>query len=219
MTRDIVVARLDGSPEVVRSAHALLSEAERARAARFAFDRDRRRFIVGRAQLKRLLAARLGIPPESVEVVYGAHGKPALAPHLAESNLHFNVSHRDGLAVYAFSRKGAVGIDVEAIRPIPDGDRIASRFFSRHEYASWSSLAAAAKPVGFFNCWTRKEAFVKALGDGLTYPLDAFDVSLAPWEPARILRGARGWSLDSFSPAPGFIGAIAQTESRKVSCP
>jgi 4'-phosphopantetheinyl transferase len=211
---EIVVTRLDVRPEAVRASAALLSDAERQRAGRFAFDRDRRRFTVARAQLRWLLSERLGVRPEMVEFVYGAHGKPALARHFADSDLRFNVSHSDDFAVYAFAPVREIGVDVEAIRVIRDADEIAAHFFSRRENEAYLALDASDKPLGFFNCWTRKEAFIKALGNGLYYPLDRFDVSLAPGEPARILRVEStpgdycGWALHSFSPAPGLIGAI-----------
>ena len=203
---EIVVARLDRDPN---DHAALLSASELERARRFVFNRDRRRFIAGRAQLRRLLGERLAIHPKSVELTYGAHGKPAVA----NSALHFNVSHCDDLAVYAFSFGRAVGVDVESVRPMPEGRDIAARYFSQTENQAWLALDRCDRPVGFFNCWTRKEAFIKAIGDGLSYPLDRFDVSLAPEEPARILRVENtpgdecGWSIESFFPAPGFVAA------------
>jgi 4'-phosphopantetheinyl transferase len=146
--------------------------------------------------------------------VYGERGKPALARGYAGSDLRFNVSHSDDVAVYAFSSGREIGIDVEAVRVIRDADDIAARFFSRCEYESYLALDARHRPLGFFNCWTRKEAFIKALGDGLYHPLDSFDVSLAPGEPAEILRIGHipgdhcGWRLRSFSPFPGYVGAV-----------
>ena len=211
---EIVVTRLDVGPEAVRVAAALLSDAERQRASRFAFARDRRRFIVARSRLRQLLGARLDVRPDSVELAYGAYGKPALAQRFADSDLRFNVSHSDDLAVYAFSPGREVGIDVEAVRAIRDADDIAARVFSCRENDAYLALDPRDKPLGFCNCWTRKEAFIKALGDGLCHPLDRFDVSLAPGEPARILRvgstpGDRcGWRMASFCPAPGLVAAV-----------
>ena len=215
---EIVVFRLDVGAEAVRASAALLSVPERQRASRFVFERDRHRFIVARARLRELLAGRLGVRPDAVELVYGAQGKPALAPCFAGPGLRFNVSHSDDLAVYAFSRGREIGVDVEAVREMRDADDIAARFFSRRENEAYRALDPRDRPQGFFNCWTRKEAFIKAIGDGLYHPLDRFDVSLAPGEPAKILRvegkpgGDCGWCLDSFSPAPGFVAAVV-TES------
>lgn len=217
---EVVVTRLDVGPEAVRASAALLSDAERLRARRFAFDRDRRRFTVARAWLRRLLSARLGVRPQTVELVYGANGKPALARRFADSDLRFNVSHSDDVAVYAFAPRREIGVDVEAIRVIRDADDIAARFFSRRENEAYLALDPRDRPQGFFNCWTRKEAFIKALGDGLYHPLDRFDVSLTPGEPAKILRVEStpgnhcGWCMESFSPAPGFVAAIV-TERRR----
>jgi 4'-phosphopantetheinyl transferase len=213
---EVVIAESVMRPEDLRASAALLSPSERQRASRFAFNRDQRRFIVARARLRQLLAARLEVRPESIELTYGAHGKPTLAWPFASSELRFNVSHCGAVTVYAFSFGREIGIDIEAIREMHDADRIAARFFSRRENERYRSLDRRDRPVGFFNCWTRKEAFIKALGDGLYHPLDRFDVSLAPGEPARLLRVGTtpgddcDWSLDSFSPAAGYVGAIAR---------
>jgi 4'-phosphopantetheinyl transferase len=214
---EVVATRLVMEPEAACASAALLSDAERERASRFAFDRDRRRFIVARARLRQLLAARLGVGPEAVELRYGAHGKPALAGRFAHSDLRFNVSHCDDVAVYALSSGCEVGIDVEAVRMMGDADDLAARFFSRRENEAYQALDPCDRPLGFFHCWTRKEAFIKALGDGLSHPLDGFDVSLAPGEPARVLRventpGDAGWSLQSLSPAPGYVAAVARPQ-------
>jgi len=211
---EVIVTRLDVRSEALRAGAAVLTDEERDRARRFVFDRDRDRFIEARACLRQLLAARLGTPPDSVELVYGARGKPALAPGYADTGLRFNVSHCDDLTLYAFSCGREIGIDVEAVRPIGDADDIAARFFSQREKRAYRALEPGDRPLGFFQCWTRKEAFIKALGDGLSYPLDRFDVSLTPGEPAQILRvedtpGDRcGWRLESWSPAPGFVAAV-----------
>jgi 4'-phosphopantetheinyl transferase len=211
---EVIVTRLVAGRAAVRASAALLAGAERRRACRFAFARQRGRFIVARARLRRLLGARLGVRPEVVELVYGAHGKPALAPRFAGADLHFNVAHCDDVVVYAFATGREIGVDIESVRPVPGGDAVAARFFSRREREAYRALQPGDRPLGFFNCWTRKEAFLKALGDGLSHPLDRFDVSLAPGEPARILRvdntpGERcGWGLKSFSPAPGFVAAV-----------
>jgi len=211
---DVVVARPDVGPDAVGASATLLSHAERERGRRFAFEPDRGRFIVARALLRQLLAARLGVRPESVELVSGARGKPALAGRFATSDLRFNVSHCEDVVVYAFSSGREVGIDVEAVRPLPDADELAAYCFSPHERATYQALEPRDRALGFFQCWTRKEAFVKALGDGLYHPLDRFDVSLAPGEPAEILRvedvpgDQCPWRLEAFSPVPGFVAAV-----------
>jgi 4'-phosphopantetheinyl transferase len=196
------VARLDPGPHEARAAALSLSQAERSRAARFRFERDRRRFIVARARLRELLAERLDVPPESIEFVYGSEGKPALAERFARSGWRFNVSHCAELAVYAFSRAGEVGIDVEAIRPVDEADAIAERFFTPEERYAFRSLKREERNTGFLRLWTRKESLAKGLGAGLAVLLEALDASAPP----------RGWRIQSFSPEPGFIGALAVQE-------
>jgi len=161
-----------------------------------------------------LLGERLGVRPETVELTYGPNGKPALGPRFAWAKLHFNASHCEDLAVFAFATGRQVGIDVEAVRLMDDADAVAARFFSPAEYAVYRALPPRHRPLAFFQCWTRKEAFIKALGDGLSFPLDQFDVSLVPGEPARLLRlgdlpGDRsGWRIESFTPEAGFVAAV-----------
>jgi 4'-phosphopantetheinyl transferase len=211
---EVVAIRLDEEVETVRALGLLLSPLERIRASRFAFDLDRSRFIIARAKLRQFLGERLQVRPASVELVYGPRGKPALAPQFARAGLRFNVSHSNNIAVYAFASGREVGIDVEAVRAIKYADSIAARLFSRFENNAYLDLDPEDRPLGFFNCWTRKEAFIKALGEGLYYPLNRFDVSLAPGEPAKLLRvedkrgSDSGWHLDAFCPAPGYVAAI-----------
>jgi 4'-phosphopantetheinyl transferase len=221
---DISIAALDVPAAALHRLSLLLSEDELQRAGRYAFERDWRRFVVARGRLRQLLADKLGVRPEAIAFMFGRHGKPALAPPFSESGLHFNVAHSGELAVYAFSRDGEVGVDVEALRAVADADDIVVRFFSPIEREAYRALRSCHKRMGFFNCWTRKEAFLKALGDGLHYPLDAFEVSLAPGEPARILRVAEtpgedcGWCLESFIPAPGYVGALV-TRTANTAAP
>jgi 4'-phosphopantetheinyl transferase len=211
---ECMVARLDVSPEIMPGLTELLDDAERDRANRFVFKRDRFRYIVGRARLRQALSARLGVRPVAVELVYGKRGKPMLASRYASSDLRFNLSHSEDMAIYAFSVGREIGIDVEAVRTVPDADAIAARYFSPREYRAYLNLNLRDKAQGFFNCWTRKEAFIKALGDGFYHPLDRFDVSLAPGEPAKILRVEEasgdhcGWRIENLSPAPGFVAAV-----------
>jgi 4'-phosphopantetheinyl transferase len=193
---ELVVASLDSEAEPLAG---LLSEDERRRSGRFVFERDRRRYTVARARLRQLLGERLGAAPQSLQLAYSAHGKPALARRPGQRDLRFNVSHCGDIAAYAFTEGREVGVDVEEVRVLPDADEVAMRFFSQRERAAYLSLPASERPQGFFNCWTRKEAFVKAIGDGLSHPLETLDVSLAP----------AGWVLSSFVPAAGMVGAVA----------
>ncbi len=189
-----------------------LAEDERGRAARYHFDRHRRRFIVSQGVLRALLGRYLERHPAGIVFEYGPKGKPSLP---GEPELHFNVSHSHERSVVAISAGGELGVDIERLRPLPDADDIARRFFSAREAAAYAAVPRAQRPQAFFNCWTRKEAFIKALGEGLFLALDRFDVSLVPGDPAAILRidddpeKARDWSLTDFRPVDGFAGALA----------
>lgn len=196
---EIAAARLDVDGRTVATLVNCLSQAERGRARACSRERDRRRFIVARARCRELLAERLRDRPEALELTRGAHGKPALGGRHAATGLRFNVSHCEDLALYALAWGREVGVDVEAIRAFPEADDIAARCFSRQERAAYFALDDAQRPRAFYECWTRKEAFAKALGVGLSMPLDALDVSSPPG----------GWRLESFTPRPGFIAAVA----------
>jgi len=192
-----------------------LSADEHVRADRYCFTRDRRHFIVGRALLRVILGGYLDVEPDRLRFGYSHHGKPSLAEGSGGGILCFNVSHSQGLALYAVARDRHVGVDLERTRPVDDLEQIAERFFSLREHAALRALPTQMKHEAFFNCWTRKEAYVKARGDGLSLPLDQFDVSLAPGEPARLLHNEREpqevtrWSLQELTPAPGYIAALA----------
>jgi 4'-phosphopantetheinyl transferase len=191
----------------------LLSAAERARALRFHFDRDRRRFIAARGRLRLLLGGYLGVPPEGVDLAERPGGKPCL--RASAEDLRFNVSHSGGLALLAFSRGRELGVDLEKEREVPEMGSIAERFFSPAEVAAWRGLPDGERRSAFFRCWTRKEAFLKALGEGLARPLDTFDVTLRPDEVARLLRVegepavAERWHLIDVEVPAGFQAALA----------
>ncbi len=128
--------------------------------------------------------------------------------------LQFNLSHSDRFALYAFARERAIGIDIEYIRPIPEAEQIAEAFFSAYERAVFRSIPAHKKAEAFFNCWTRKEAYIKAIGDGFARPLDRFDVSFAPGEQARLLNVEEDldepsrWSFHELVPVPGYVATL-----------
>jgi 4'-phosphopantetheinyl transferase len=209
-----LVAELDVSPGAVRDARCLLSDDERKRGDRFVFELDRNRFVAARALLRTQLGRILALPAVSVEFIYGAHGKPALAPALAKSGVRFNLSHSDGRALVAWTHEAAVGADLERVRPVAYGDAVARRFFSDDEQASLQGLEGAAWNEAFFRCWTRKEAFVKAIGDGLRLPLRSFSVPVEERAArARIVvhdaaAGAPTWTLDPVAAGPGFVAAV-----------
>lgn len=182
----------------------LLDDDERARADRFVFERDRRRFVVAHAVLRRVLAGYLGRPATSLRFATQARGKPEL---IDSGGLAFNLSHSgEGVAV-AVARGGRLGVDIECRRPKSDRDGMVARFFSPAEKAAFFALAEAAREDAFYRLWTRKEAWIKALGEGLWRSLDSFSVGLDV--PARMVDPADGWSLYHFVPAPGYLGAVA----------
>lgn len=199
----------------VEACAALLSPDERARADRFRSSAARCRFVRCRAALRVLVHAYGGSDdPATVVFAQGPFGKPLLAAGRG-ARLHFNMSHTSGMAVFALALPGPVGIDVERIDEMPDRDRLAARCFGESERAQVAALPAPARSVGFFQGWVRKEAFIKATGEGLSRSLYDVEVSLGPGVPARFLRvpgppGAeRAWSLHAFEPAPGYTAAVA----------
>lgn len=201
---------LGGDPDDQR-VRAMLSGDELARASRFVFDLHRNRYLAGRLALRELLGRYLDRAPADVQFTYSPYGKPEL-PGQA---LRFNVAHSDDLAVIGLTREDRLGVDVERIRALRDVDGLARTVFSRRELDVFHALPGASKSRAFFNAWTRKEAFVKAVGDGLSHPLDDFDVTLRPGEEARLLQvegspaRAAAWSLFDVSPMDGWVGAVA----------
>src|SRR5512134_1591409 len=194
---EVVVARLDVDPETVRALAGSLNDEERQRAGRFRLARDRRRYTVARGRLRQLLAERLCTHPRAVGLCNGVHGKPRLAPQSAAADWRFNVSHSGDLALLAFCRGREVGI--EAVHALQDADAIAAWYFPPRELAAFLSLAPRDKALGFFTGWTRTEALGKALGGGLQCASASDDDS--------------GWRLQGFSPASGYVAALAVERS------
>lgn len=214
--RDIHVwhASLEQPIEIVRSLRSLLSADEIAKADRFRFAKDQRHFTVGRGTLRKLLGAYLNAAPEEIKFDYSYYGKPSLRGP-GNSTLKFNLAHSGGIALYAFTVIGEVGVDVEFIRPEFTGDDIARRFFSQAEVRSLDALPDEVRTRAFFNCWSRKEAFIKAKGLGLSLGLDQFDVTLGYELPAAVLatrwdeREAARWSLQPIDVGTDYAGAFA----------
>jgi len=201
---------LNGDSSFEAQRRSILSSDELARASRFHFQVHANRFITGRMAIRTILGAYLGISPRDLAFQQTQYGKPFLSAALNPLLLSFNLSHSQDLGVFAISPHKCLGIDVEAIRTDFGGEEVAESHFAPAEFQELLSLPEAQRPQAFFNCWTRKEAYVKALGAGLQIPLDSFEVSLRPDEPARFLRGAGAtWRLVSFSPARDFQGAVA----------
>ncbi len=204
---------LDQSESLLQRLAQTLSQEEHKRADRFHFRKDRDHFIVARGVLRDILSHYLKRDPEELFVHYNDYGKPALVK--AFSELDFNVSHSGKVALYAVTCRREVGIDVEQIRPDFAGESIAKRFFSPAEVAVFSVLDAHEKKEAFFSCWTRKEAFIKATGKGVSFGLDNFDVSLEHDKPAALLsvkgdkEEASRWSLKNLEIQPDYKAALA----------
>lgn len=203
---------LDQRDEVVDEFCKTLEPCEIDRAKRFHFETHRRGFVVSRGFLRRAIGRYLGARPDALRFSYGPYGKPALnGPH-QESRLRFNLSHSHGVALFAFTEDRQLGVDVEHMREDFASEEIARRFFSRSEVESLCSLPVEQQVPAFFRCWTRKEAFIKATGKGLSQSLDQFDVTLAPDVAAALLRvsedEARRWSMFDVDVGEGYAGAL-----------
>ena len=199
----------------------ILALTESARASRFRSEADRVRFVQRRAALRRILAGYLEVAPQDVAFTVNEFGKPSVAPE-ASAGVFFNASHSENVAMIAVGRSDRIGIDVERLRPLPEAESIASRFFAEGEAAELAALHPRDRVVGFFNAWTRKEAVVKALGGGLSIPLHSFEVSLRPQEPPEILRwdvpgaGLQRWRIHHIEPVAGYIAAVAADREASI---
>lgn len=210
---------LDQPAACVQRLAQTLSTDERSKAERFRFERDRLHFIAGRGLLRTILGRYLGLEPGRLHFCYSAHGKPSLDQKGFQNPsglaLRFNLAHSQGLALYAVTRAQEIGVDLEYVRPIAEANQIAERFFSARERAVFRALPISQKQEAFFNCWTRKEAYLKVSGRGLDWPLDEIEVSLAPEEPARMLsiagdlQKASRWFIQALTPAFGYVAAVA----------
>lgn len=207
-------ALLEPELSCVDFARKLLSEDEITRADRFIRELHRQRFALARGLLRWLLGAYLETAPEAIEFRYTEQGKPFLRDTPDDTGFQFNVSHSGDLALFAFTRDRALGVDVEQMRPRTEGDKIARRFFCEAEVEDLFALPVSQQDQGFYNCWTRKEAYIKARGQGMAIPLSSFRVSLAPESPAELLWCREGdeetkrWSVENVPPAKEYAGAL-----------
>lgn len=206
------LADLDRPPVPLHRLAAVLDPEERARAARFRFDVHRDRFVAGRGLLRLLLGRMTGRRPEQLAFRYGAKGKPFL---VESPGLQFNLSNSANGVLIAVARGPELGVDLEALRPLDDAEALVERFFAPSERSTFARLPPEARLAGFFSGWTRKEAYVKARGDGLSLPTTEFEITLDPAAPARLERFEREpgevgrWSFAAFEPARQFLGAVA----------
>lgn len=190
---EVLAFMLDVEQDIIRGLGISLNEEERRRAEGLRLERDRRRFVATRGQLRRVLASKLGISPSVVELEYGRLGKPHLSHRMPARDLRFSVSRSGDVAVIALSTRNEVGVDIEAVRPVPEADEIAALCFSASEYASYTDLGPEDQLEGFLRRWTRLEAISKAQGCGLGQPIS--------WDE-------RDWAVRRFVPKPGYIGSV-----------
>jgi 4'-phosphopantetheinyl transferase len=218
-------APLSQATSMVEALLNTLTPDERHRAERYYRQQDRERFIVARGVLRTILAGYLNLSSVQVSFTYSSYGKPDLTETINSGGLRFNVSHSNELVLYVITREREVGIDVEFIREDFASLEIAEHFFSEKEIATLRTLPASVHTTAFFNCWTRKEAYIKALGEGLSHPLHQFEVSLRPGEPAALLRTgddpqeASCWDIYELFPGPGYVAALAvERAPLQLSC-
>ncbi len=192
-----------------------LDDEEQDRSARFHFQKDRDHFIAARGLLRDILGRYLDIAPRQLRFQYSSYGKPSLAEQPRKQRLCFNVSHSHGMALFGLTCGREIGVDLEYVRSGLADEQIAEHFFSEQEVRTLRALPKELQNEAFFNCWTRKEAYIKARGEGLSVPLHLFDVSLAPGEPAALLstrvdeNESSQWMLRELFPASEFVGAVA----------
>jgi 4'-phosphopantetheinyl transferase len=190
-----------------------LSSDERERASRFVFEKDRRRFVVGRGALRSILASYLGSHAGSIRFAYGEHGKPMLAESTGGGSLEFNASGSGELAVCAVTVGRKVGVDIE-LRRLPQDDAVVEQSCSPAERHAYGTLSSKEKPEAFYRLWTLKEAYLKATGAGLSRPLSSFDVTVLPGQRARLAaddlvpEGGENWTFVEFQPGPAHVGAL-----------
>lgn len=217
ITHDVYVwcVSLEVDKASLKSFQQFLSEEERNKIKRLRFEKARNNFIAARYYLRHIVAPYLNAKPEDLEFKYGPYGKPLLAGKFESTDTCFNMSHSHGLALYAITSGRAVGVDIEKVRLDLDCIKIAERYFSPQEVNALRRLPKDQQRQGFFNCWTRKEAYLKAKGEGFSSPADRFQVSLAPGEPAALLDHSSGpaevakWSIEDLDVGDGYTAALA----------
>jgi 4'-phosphopantetheinyl transferase len=212
---DLWMGPLDLSAFRLAEFEATLSSQELDRAQRFRFELHRHRYIAAHGWLRSVLAAYLARSAEAVEFVLSPSGKPGLSPPGNPTGLRFNLAHSENFAAIAVSKSCDVGVDIEQVRPIPDARDLVSRFFSQSESVAFHSLPEDQRSAAFFNLWTRKEAWLKATGEGIAHLLNQVEVSFLPDHPVELLKLPEGydgdspWSLQAIHPRPGVVVAVA----------
>ncbi|HKV80418.1 MAG TPA: 4'-phosphopantetheinyl transferase superfamily protein [Candidatus Sulfotelmatobacter sp.] len=203
--------RIAAGEDCFRELYESLSPDETEKATRLRFDKHKQSYVICRGLLRSILAGYLGLRPAEIQIEYGPQGKP----FLQNSPVHFSVSHSEDRVLFAFCKNHELGIDLEYMRDLPDAERLARRFFAPSEFLEFCGTSPAIRTEAFFCRWTRKEAYLKATGLGLSLPLDTFQVPAVPGQVANLKittgRGApfSGWSLRHLDPAPKYVGALA----------
>jgi 4'-phosphopantetheinyl transferase len=213
--------RLDVRDSAFDDLLGVLSDEERDRARRFRFDHLQQQYTIAHGALRVLLGRYLSVAPDRLRFDEGSQGKPQLTVSPGPpAAIRFNLSHSNDLAVVAVAADRDIGVDIEALRPVPEMEEIARRYFSEQEAIDLMRSGGDAREQNFFRIWTRKEAFIKAIGEGLSCPLDSFAVSVDRDEAARVIQlhgdadAARAWQLHAFQPAPRYAGALAYRGDR-----
>jgi len=187
---------------------------EISKANKFYFEADRTKYIGTRVTVREILGSYLEVEPEEVVITYNQYGKPYLAKQSHEESLNFNISHAGNLSLLAVTKDRRIGVDLEPLRDEASMETIAKRFFAPAEVRQLLSFPDGLRQEAFFTCWTRKEAFVKAQGKGLSIPLDQFEVAFGPTEIPRLINTSYDagdtdrWSIFHLDPGPGYVGAL-----------
>jgi 4'-phosphopantetheinyl transferase len=207
-------ASLDQPADMIAKFAPFLSHDEYQRAERFHRPSDRRRFIAGRGILRKIISAYLALAPDEAQFTYNEYGKPFILTDQNRGELSFNLSHSNGMALYAVTRRRRVGVDVEYMRDDFATLEVAERFFSKHEFEALKAVASDQRTKAFFNCWSRKESYIKAIGMGVSYPLDGFTVSMASNVAPALLKvdadaaEAARWKMYELDVAEGYAAAL-----------
>jgi len=203
------LVRADDAALCLACCENLLSAAERERAARFKFEKDRRLYTAAHAALRSLLAGYLNVAPADLEFESGRHGKPRLAPAFTKDRLEFNLSHSHEVALIAVTREKEIGVDVERVREDFAFVEVAERYFTAGELSAIRALPQDLQRRAFYQCWTSKEAFLKAKGVGLSGELDEVEIVLPGAGPVQVKSTLPGWYLSELNPCDGYVGAVA----------